>query len=103
MAQQIGGDSSQTPLLRMTRIPFIILLQRKVITVSVRRGAPCNMIYKCNSAIWFSGTVPVTFVAGDMTTPSHASFKGTVLFQNVFHGKLPASDYPKIRVRISVK
>jgi hypothetical protein len=40
-------------------------------------------------------------MAGDMTIPSHASFKGSVLFQNVFHGKLPATDYPKIRVRIS--
>lgn len=48
-----------------------------------------------------SGTVPVAFMAGDMTIPSHASFKGTVLFQNVFHGKLPATDYPKIRVCIS--
>lgn len=35
-----------------------------------------------------------------MTIPSHASFKGTVLFQNVFDGKLPAADYPKIRVGV---
>ena len=30
--------------------------------------------------------------------PYHPSYKGTVLFQNVFHGQLPATDYPKVDV-----
>ena len=30
----------------------------------------------------------------------HPSYKGTVLFQNVFHGQLPATDYPKVNVSI---
>ncbi|KAF9513850.1 hypothetical protein BS47DRAFT_1382191 [Hydnum rufescens UP504] len=43
------------------------------------------------------GTVPVTLVeSSPTTTPTHASFKGTVLFRNAFDGQLPAADYPKI-------
>lgn len=43
------------------------------------------------------GAVPVAYLANDMTIPSHATYKGTVLFKNKFHGQLPATDYPKIR------
>ncbi|KAF8167666.1 lung seven transmembrane receptor-domain-containing protein [Crassisporium funariophilum] len=45
--------------------------------------------------------IPVT-VLGSMTRradtdiPFHPSYKGTVLFQNTFNGRLPAADYPKV-------
>lgn len=30
--------------------------------------------------------------------PYHPAYKGLVLFKNVFEGKLPATDYPKVNV-----
>lgn len=48
-----------------------------------------------------SGTVPITVIEGDDSTPpTHAAFKGTILFKNTFGGKLPAADYPKVNVGI---
>ena len=32
------------------------------------------------------------------STDIHPSYKGTVLFRNVFDGELPATDYPKVNV-----
>lgn len=44
--------------------------------------------------------VPVTVVNGtpqsNTDVPFHATYKGTVLFQNTFQGRLPAADYPKV-------
>jgi hypothetical protein len=33
---------------------------------------------------------------------THASYSGSVLFKNTFEGQLPAAEYPKIGVRLSV-
>ncbi|KAG9083530.1 hypothetical protein FRC07_013896, partial [Ceratobasidium sp. 392] len=45
-------------------------------------------------------TIPIT-TGATADTAVHASFKGVVLFHNVFHGKLAATDYPKINYYIS--
>jgi hypothetical protein len=47
--------------------------------------------------------IPVTVshtvgARAETDVPYHPSYKGTVLFQNVFHGQLPATDYPKVNV-----
>ena len=49
--------------------------------------------------------IPVTIsqipnVRAETDVTYHPSYKGTVLFQNVFHGQLPATDYPKVNVGI---
>ena len=47
--------------------------------------------------------IPVTIshlrdARAETDVPYHPSYKGTVLFRNVFHGQLPATDYPKVNV-----
>jgi hypothetical protein len=48
--------------------------------------------------------VPVTVLSSEdqgNTATFHSTFKGTISFNNVFNGKLPASDYPKVQVNLS--
>lgn len=44
-----------------------------------------------------AAAIPIT-TGATADTAVHASFTGKVLFHNVFHGKLAATDYPKINV-----
>jgi hypothetical protein len=46
-----------------------------------------------------TAAIPVT-TGATADTAVHASFTGQVLFHNVFHGKLAATDYPKINVSL---
>ncbi|KAG9083726.1 hypothetical protein FRC07_013836, partial [Ceratobasidium sp. 392] len=46
-------------------------------------------------------TIPIT-TGATADTAVHASFKGVVLFHNVFHGKLAATDYPKINFYLAL-
>lgn len=57
----------------------------------------------------FLAIVPVTVVSNSNTArqaptdvPFHPKYSGTVLFQNKFHGRLSASDYPKVNVRLLI-
>lgn len=58
----------------------------------------------------FTAMVPVTVRTNNNANtarqaptdvPFHSKYKGTVLFQNSFKGKLPAAEYPKVNVGIS--
>ncbi|KAG8778844.1 hypothetical protein FRC12_024773 [Ceratobasidium sp. 428] len=46
-------------------------------------------------------TIPIT-TGATADTAVHASFNGVVLFHNVFHGKLAATDYPKINFYLAL-
>ena len=60
-----------------------------------------------NHRCWCRNTllaaIPVTVshvvsTRADTDVPFHPSYTGKVLFQNVFKGQLPATDYPKVNV-----
>ncbi|KAI0082097.1 hypothetical protein K474DRAFT_1767896 [Panus rudis PR-1116 ss-1] len=67
--------------------PSGVLYYKDPIQYKVRKTG-----YYCIAAI------PITVVrANDQEAPAeHPKYSGTVLFQNKFHGKLSASDYPKV-------
>ncbi|KAG8739346.1 hypothetical protein FRC10_005773 [Ceratobasidium sp. 414] len=48
-----------------------------------------------------AATIPIT-TGATADTAVHASFNGIVLFHNVFHGKLAATDYPKINFYLAL-
>lgn len=54
----------------------------------------------------FTAVVPVTvqssLARATTDVPYHPSYRGLVLFKNSFDGKLPASDYPKVTVSITI-
>ncbi|QRV97588.1 membrane protein [Ceratobasidium sp. AG-Ba] len=75
-----------------------------------------NTIVPTNGTIWYSdpinyrvekkgyycvATIPIT-TGATADTAVHASFKGVVLFHNKFHGKLAATDYPKINFYLTL-
>jgi hypothetical protein len=51
----------------------------------------------------YPAIVPVTVLPAvqreGTKVPYHPIYSGKVLFQNTFDGKLPAADYPKVKVR----
>ncbi|CAL1694966.1 unnamed protein product [Somion occarium] len=72
--------------------PSGILIYREPIQYNVRKTG-----YYCIAI------VPVTVLSNSNTerqestdVPYHPTYSGTVLFQNKFHGKLSAADYPKV-------
>ncbi|KAG5353663.1 hypothetical protein C0989_003800 [Termitomyces sp. Mn162] len=69
-----------------------------------RRQAEYTNLYPYTQPIHYSvrktAVVPVTVnsysIRAATDVPYHPSYTGSVLFQNTFNGKLPASDYPKV-------
>lgn len=60
---------------------------------------------KRSSGEIFVAAIPVTAQPpsnqASTDVPFHPSYRGTILFKNTFEGKLPATDYPKVNVRVS--
>lgn len=54
----------------------------------------------CRNALLAAIPVTVSHLStrADTDVPFHPSYSGKVLFQNVFKGQLPATDYPKVNV-----
>jgi hypothetical protein len=75
---------------------------RPDITVSVRSIFPLKLHIYIVFNTFIIAVVPVTVVSNSTTdstdVPFHPTYSGKILFQNVFKGELPATDYPKVNV-----
>lgn len=89
-----------------TNSRYNILCERLATTALVRLhqlGGYALHLHICHPAI-----VPVTVINNNNNNaprqastdvPFHPRYTGSVLFQNTFNGKLPATEYPKVNVR----
>jgi hypothetical protein len=82
-----------------TRNRSTIMCTELDITASVRCHY-CGFLTSADDLLL--AVVPVTVLSNttsdNTNVPFHPSYSGTIVFQNVFKGQLPATDYPKVNV-----